>query len=114
MGIKLSAKFARQESEQARVARIARKRVPPDRADTIRRMLGILEPQPHREERSVDAVGSLSCPRCHRAFALPMLCLLKTRPPRLSCGLRNDPLLARHGHLALDRPWDTPVGGAHA
>jgi Integrase core domain len=42
------------------------------------------------------------------------LCLLKTRPPRLSCGLRTDPLLARHGHMALDRPWDTSVRGAHA
>ena len=40
MGIKLSAKFARQESEQARLARIARKRIPTDRIETIRRMLG--------------------------------------------------------------------------
>src|SRR5215831_13548601 len=45
MGIKLSAKFARQESEQARLARIARKRIPPDRIETIRRMLGILDPE---------------------------------------------------------------------
>jgi len=43
MGIKLSAKFARQESEQARLARIARKRVPPERIETIRRMLGIIK-----------------------------------------------------------------------
>ena len=39
MGIKLSAKFARQESEQARLARIARKRIPTDRIETIRRMM---------------------------------------------------------------------------
>jgi len=64
MGMKLAAKFARQESEQARLARIARKRIPPDRVDTIRRMLGIPEPQPHEEERPFDTVGSLSCPRC--------------------------------------------------
>ena len=41
MGIKLSAKFARQETEQARLARIARKRIPTDRIETIRRMLGL-------------------------------------------------------------------------
>src|SRR2546425_12674095 len=40
--------------------------------------------------------------------------LLKTRPSRLSCGLWIDSLLARHGQMALDRPWDTTVRGAHA
>jgi hypothetical protein len=38
--MKLSAKFARQESEDRRLARIARKRIPKDRLETIRRMLG--------------------------------------------------------------------------
>jgi hypothetical protein len=47
MGIKLSAKFARQESEQARLAHIARKRIPTDRIETIRRMLGL--PKSERE-----------------------------------------------------------------
>jgi hypothetical protein len=44
MGIKLSAKFARQETEAARLARVARRRIPADRAATIRRMLGLPEP----------------------------------------------------------------------
>ncbi len=43
MGIKLSAKFARQETEAARLARVARRRIPADRAATIRRMLGLPE-----------------------------------------------------------------------
>jgi len=38
--MKLSAKFARQETEEQRLARIARKRVRADRADAIRRMFG--------------------------------------------------------------------------
>jgi hypothetical protein len=53
--MKLSAKFARQESEQARLARVARRRIPSDRVDAIRRML-----------------NALVCPDCNRTFALPM------------------------------------------
>jgi hypothetical protein len=51
MGIKLSAKFARQESEEARLARISRKRIPLDRIATIRRMLGLVDPEPQMHER---------------------------------------------------------------
>jgi hypothetical protein len=73
MGIKLSAKFARQESEEARVARISRKRIPPDRIATIRRMLGVLDPEPQRRQRPGKVtVTLLSCPECSRTFALPM------------------------------------------
>jgi hypothetical protein len=39
--MKLSAKFARQETEQARLARIARRRIREDRIDAVRRMLGL-------------------------------------------------------------------------
>ncbi len=71
MGIKLSAKFARQESEEARLARIARKRIPADRIETVRRMLGLprLEDQ---TAKNYDQSRTLSCPECHRVFALPM------------------------------------------
>ena len=67
MGIKLSAKFARQESEEARLARI-----PPDRAETIRRMLGISESESQTSERRNGATGPVSCSECNRVFALPM------------------------------------------
>jgi hypothetical protein len=67
MGIKLSAKFARQESEEARLARI-----PPDRAETIRRMLGISESEHETAERRNGATGALSCSECNRLFVLPM------------------------------------------
>jgi len=39
--MKLSAKFARQESEEARQARIARRRIRGDRIAAIRQMLGL-------------------------------------------------------------------------
>ena len=41
--MKLSAKFARQESEPERLARIARRRVREDRIAVIRRMLGLTD-----------------------------------------------------------------------
>ena len=72
MGIKLSAKFARQESEEARLARISRKRIPPDRIATIRRMLGILDPEPQRRQRPGKISVALSCPECSRTFVLAM------------------------------------------
>jgi len=53
--MKLAAKFARQETEDARLARVARRRVPLDRVAAIRRML-----------------NALVCPECNRTFALPM------------------------------------------
>lgn len=72
MSTKLSAKFARQESERARLARIARKRVPMDREETIRRMLMLPEPERRTLEQRRDGNGDLRCPECHRAFTLPM------------------------------------------
>jgi len=72
MGIKLSAKFARQESEEARLARIARKRIPTDRIETIRRMLGLPGAEREPLERRRDGNGILLCPECNREFALPM------------------------------------------
>jgi len=72
MGIKLAAKFARQESEEARLARITRKRIPTDRIETIRRMLGLPESEREPLERRRDGNGALLCPECNRAFALPM------------------------------------------
>jgi hypothetical protein len=72
MGIKLSAKFARQESEEARLARISRKRIPLDRIATIRRMLGLVDPEPQMHERLGEVTVALSCPDCSRTFALPM------------------------------------------
>jgi|SRR2546426_8444975 len=40
--------------------------------------------------------------------------LLKSRLSRLICVLRTDPLLAGHGQMAWDPPWDTAVRGSHA
>jgi hypothetical protein len=71
LGIKLSAKFARQESEEARLARIARKRIPADRIETIRRMLGLPRFE-HQTEQHHDRSRTLSCPECHRVFTRPM------------------------------------------
>ncbi|MGH7390064.1 MAG: hypothetical protein ACREM3_11510 [Candidatus Rokuibacteriota bacterium] len=74
--IKLSAKFARQESEETRRARIARRRIREDRVEAVRRMLGLPDevrtptpPRPHRESNSERV---LACPRCERRFARPM------------------------------------------
>jgi len=72
MGLKLSAKFARQESEEARLARISRKRIPPDRIATIRRMLGVLDTEPQRRQHPGKVTVALACPECSRTFALPM------------------------------------------
>ena len=72
MGIKLSAKFARQENEEARLARIARKRIPTDRIETIRRMLGLPKSEPEALERRRKGNDALLCRECHRVFALPM------------------------------------------
>jgi len=49
--VKLSAKFARQEREPQRLARIARKRIRDDRVEVVRRMLGLAE-----EERAPQTV----------------------------------------------------------
>ena len=77
--MKLSAKFARQESEQQRLERIARKRVSGDRAEAVRRMLGLdaTDRKPRRTARPRGAADpgttrELPCPECDRRFALPM------------------------------------------
>jgi len=73
--MKLSAKFARQESEEMRQARVARRRVSLERADAIRRMLDVPQLPAEPRERGVavaSAPGSVVCPDCHRSFALPM------------------------------------------
>ena len=51
--MKLSAKFARQESEETRKARIARRRIRSDRIESVRQMLGLnstdhAQPRPSR------------------------------------------------------------------
>lgn len=72
--MKLSAKFARQETEEARLARITRRRVASDRAEAVRRMLSISEP-PAKSLHQVSTTsrgGALVCRDCERAFALPM------------------------------------------
>ena len=47
--MKLSAKFARQETEPQRLKRVARRRIREDRIKVVRRMLGLTEeaPKPH-------------------------------------------------------------------
>jgi len=65
--LKLSEKFARQESEAARLARIARRRISEDRAESIRQFLGIPE-----EVAAAAAAASHVCDLCGRRFALPM------------------------------------------
>jgi hypothetical protein len=71
--MKLSAKFARQESEEARRARVARRRISRDRVEAIRRMLGFVETAAAPRLAGASARSrSLTCPDCQRAFALPM------------------------------------------
>ena len=72
--MKLSAKFARQETEDARLARVARRRVPRDRVEAIARMLSLAEtlPEPKESHVQTDWPRVLLCPECSRAFALPM------------------------------------------
>jgi hypothetical protein len=70
--MKLSEKFARQETEQTRLARIARRRISEDRADSVRRLFGI------DKDSAPSAVGahatqrSQICDVCQRRFSLPM------------------------------------------
>lgn len=71
--MKLSAKFARQESEEMRQARVARRRVSLERADAIRRMLDVpAVPPDAREYRAVATASGVVCADCCRSFALPM------------------------------------------
>ena len=50
--MKLAAKFARQEREPQRLARIARRRIREDRVEAVRRMLGLIDEE--RNPRAVD------------------------------------------------------------
>ena len=72
--MKLAAKFARQESEEMRQARVARRRVSGERAAAIRRMLDVSEPAPapHAPRVAVVMERAVACPDCDRTFALPM------------------------------------------
>jgi hypothetical protein len=73
--MKLSAKFARQESEEMRQARVARRRVSLERADAIRRMLDVPALPPEARERHATATATMNgvvCADCSRSFSLPM------------------------------------------
>ena len=73
--MKLSAKFARQESEEMRQARVARRRVSLERADAIRRMLDVPAMPPARAEPRVatsPTANGIVCADCSRRFLLPM------------------------------------------
>ena len=70
--VKLSEKFARQESEAARLARIARRRISQDRAEAIRQFLGLPEDALPDDAPARAATGSHVCDLCGRRFALPM------------------------------------------
>jgi hypothetical protein len=69
--MKLSEKFARQESEAARLARIARRRVSQERAESIRQFLGIPAPLDEDGARPAAAAAHV-CDLCGRGFSLPM------------------------------------------
>ena len=68
--MKLSEKFARQESEPMRLARIARRRISQDRAGAIRQLFGIEK----EAEATAPTVVELPyvCGLCRRRFSLPM------------------------------------------
>ena len=73
--MKLSAKFARQESEEMRQARVARRRVSLERADAVRRMLDVpsLPPEPRERRAAATATeNGVVCADCSRSFSLPM------------------------------------------
>jgi hypothetical protein len=50
--MKLSAKFARQETEAARLARIGRRRISKEREAAVRRMLSLPDAAPPAEDAS--------------------------------------------------------------
>ena len=71
--MRLSEKFARQEDEGTRQARITRKRVSDDRAAAVRRMLGLPdEPDPPKPAPGDPGAAELACPQCGRRFKLAM------------------------------------------
>jgi hypothetical protein len=72
--MKLAAKFARQETERVRLARIGRRRISKDREAAVRRMLSLPEAPPEiaAAPTTRDVDGLLRCSECARAFKLPM------------------------------------------
>ena len=74
--MKLSEKFARQESESERLARIGRRRISDERAEAIRQFLGIVDDGAHvptaRRAKPPAGAASHVCELCGRAFTLPM------------------------------------------
>ena len=77
--MKLSEKFARQESEGARLARISRRRISKAQSESVRRFLGGDDSPkraraPRRAARAAAAAttGPLACDECGRRFHLPM------------------------------------------
>ena len=71
--MKLAAKFARQETEEARLARIGRRRISKDREAAVRRMLSLPEvtaATPRANPTATD--GLFRCADCARTFKLPM------------------------------------------
>jgi hypothetical protein len=71
--MKLAAKFARQETETVRLARIGRRRISKEREAAIRRMLSLPEaPAQAAASTTRDVDGLFRCSECARAFKLPM------------------------------------------
>ena len=72
--MKLSEKFARQESEDARLARIGRRRISKAQSQAVRRFLGDHQKpkKPARAARVAVSDGPLQCDECGRRFTLPM------------------------------------------
>jgi len=70
--MKLSEKFARQETEETRLARIARRRISEDRADSVRRLYGIDKDAEPSAVGARDTQSSHVCDVCQRRFSLPM------------------------------------------
>src|SRR5262249_1557585 len=72
-GMKLSEKFARQESEDARLARIGRRRISKAQSESVRRFLGDKQPETRaRVARVAVSDGPLAGDDCGRRFTLPM------------------------------------------
>ena len=73
--MKLAAKFARQETEAARLARIGRRRISKDREAAVRRMLSLPDDAavgPSAATNPGAADDALRCADCARTFKLPM------------------------------------------
>jgi hypothetical protein len=68
--MKLSEKFARQENEDARLARIGRRRISKAQSESVRRFLGDRKQESARASQVSD--GPLLCDQCGRRFSLPM------------------------------------------